>query len=323
MPLSGSALHEAKQLLATSDLLHVHGMWNYSNVQLAKLAARVQKPYVVSPHGMLDDWCMAQKSLKKRLFMFGLGKKYLESARAIHLTAEAELDQSRKWFPNGNGIVIPNLLDLQPFRQLPGPSLAREKFAAFATNEPVVLFLSRVHVKKGAEVLLQSASLLHKRGTAAQYIFAGAGDDTYIAQLRAQAFALGISDRVHFVGHVGGDLKISLYQASLCLALPTFQENFGFVFPEAMAASTPVITTKGVDIWAQLQRGGGIIVERDAKSFADSIESLVTKPSYRDELGMKGRKFVFQEYDESTILSQFEKMYGCREGKKSQQSPAV
>lgn len=307
--LQVEALAQAKKLLQPADLLHVHGTWDYSNVQLGWLARSLGKPHFVSVRGMLDDWCMAQKSLKKRLFLFAVGKRHLERAKAVHLTADAEFDQARKWFPKGKGIVIPNLLDLAPYRTLPGVAQAQAKFEAFQTGEPVVLFLSRVHVKKGAEVLLEAASLLHKQGVHAQFVFAGAGHTAYLEQLRTQARTLNITSRMHFVGHVGGDLKISLYQASLCLALPTYQENFGFVFPEAMAAGTPVITTKGVDIWPQLLRGGALIVPREAQAFADAIASLIADRAKRDAMGSQARSFVFEEYDEARIIAQFEAMY--------------
>lgn len=308
------ALAQAELLLQKADMLHVHGTWDYSNVQMSRIARRLGKPYYVSVRGMLDDWCMEQKALKKRLFLFAMGKAHLESARAVHLTADEEFEQSRKWFPRGSGWVIPNLLDLQPFRTLPGPQLAVQAFKGLQTNEPVVLFLSRMHIKKGAEVLLQAASILQAKGDFAQFVFAGGGDEGYVARLKQQARQLGIENRVHFVGHVEGELKISLYQAAHCLALPTHQENFGFVFPEAMATGTPVITTKGVDIWPQLERGGAVIVDRTPQAFADALHTLLHSPEQRAALASKAREFVFEEYDEIKIVKQFEAMYRLNRG---------
>jgi glycosyltransferase involved in cell wall biosynthesis len=308
-PLSRKAHAQLTDLVSQYDLVHVHGVWNFSNVQAGWIARRLGKPHVVSVRGMLDDWAMQQSSFIKAVFLATIGRTHLRRAGAVHLTAEAEKDQATKRFTNPRSIVIPNLLDLAPFRAAPGPELAMKKFAAFKASEPVVLFLSRIHEKKGAEVLLQAASLLHGRGTRLQYIFAGAGNDNYVADLRAQAQKLGIGPRVHFVGHVKGEMKVSLYQASLCLALPTFQENFGFVFPEAMAASTPVITTKGVDIWPTLERGGSLIVDRTPDAFADAIASLASDTPARDALGARGREFVLSEYAEEKIVTQFEAMY--------------
>jgi glycosyltransferase involved in cell wall biosynthesis len=308
-PLSKRAHHQLRDLVSQYDVVHVHGVWNYSNVQVGWIAQRLGKAYIVSVRGMLDDWTMQKSGLIKAIFLATVGRKHLGRAGAVHLTAEAEKDQATKRFQNERAVVIPNLLDLDPFRTPPGPGLARAKFSAFDKNEPVVLFLSRIHEKKGAEVLLQAASLLHGRGTRLQYIFAGAGKDGYVADLRERAQRLGLGNRTHFVGHVKGEMKVSLYQASLCLALPTFQENFGFVFPEAMAAGTPVITTKGVDIWPTLERGGGIIAERTPDAFADAMAKLASDIPARDALGQRGREFVMREYAEDNIVQQFEALY--------------
>jgi glycosyltransferase involved in cell wall biosynthesis len=299
-----------KELMAAHQLAHVHGVWDTSNVQVGRMATAMGKPYFVSVRGMLDDWCMEQKRAKKLLFHTVVGKRHLNGAADIHLTADAELDQARKWFDPRKGTVIANLLNLDPYRSAPGPHLAREKFACLREGRPVVLFLSRIHYKKGAEVLLEAASQLKAANVDASFVLAGPCDDDYRAQLDGLANRLGVGDRVHFVGHVGGELKVSLYQAATLMALPTSQENFGFVFPESLAAGTPVITTKGVDIWPSLERGGGsLIVERTARAFADAIGRLLRDAGLRARMSEAGKAQVFVEYDEARIAQQFEAMY--------------
>lgn len=309
-PLSGAQKRQIAGLLAQHDLVHVHGVWNYCNVQIGRIARAAGKPYFVSLRGMLDDWCMAQKVLKKRVFLAVCGRAHLERARAVHCTAGLELEQSRKWFPKGRGMVVPNVLMLGPYRTLPGPEKARAKFPMLANGLPNVLFLSRLHVKKGAEVLLEAAASLREMGVACNTILAGSGDAAYEQHLRSIAARLKIEDRVLFTGHVGGETKISLYEASACMALPTHQENFGFVFPECLAAGTPVITTKGVDIWPELDKSGAcMIVDRTPKAFADAIASIVRDPAVHARLAAAARPFVFAEYDESRLLGMYEAMY--------------
>lgn len=294
-----------------SDVVHVHGVWNYSNVQLAGTARAQGKPYIVSLRGMLDDWSMEQKALKKRVFHFLIYKKLLERAAAVHCTAQAELDQSKKWFPRGRGIVVANLLDLGPFRAPPGPGLAREKFAVLGNGKRNVLFLSRLHYKKGAEVLIGAAALLRgSGGVACNFILAGEGDESYVRTLKELAADRGVAQDVHFVGHVSGALKVSLYQAADIFALPTSQENFGFVFPEALASGTPVVTTKGVDIWGELLAGGGAaIVERTQEAFAHEIAAILGDEVRLERMRAASRPFVFATYDEGVLMDQFERMY--------------
>ncbi len=299
-----------RELMASHQLAHVHGVWDTSNVQVGRIARSMGKPYFVSVRGMLDDWCMEQKRPKKLLFHTLVGRRHLDGAAEIHLTADAELDQARKWFHPAKGTVISNLLNLDPYRHAPGPGLAREKFACLRESRPVVLFLSRIHYKKGAEVLIDAAHSMAQAGVHATFVLAGPCEDAYRETLNAHIQRCKLSDRVHFVGHVGGDLKVSLYQAADVMALPTSQENFGFVFPESLAAGTPVITTKGVDIWPSLERGGGsLIVDRTPQAFAQAISALLQDAPRRTRMSEQARAYVFAEYDESRIAAKFEAMY--------------
>jgi glycosyltransferase involved in cell wall biosynthesis len=309
-PINKKHAAEMQACVRACDVLHVHGVWNFSNVQMARLARANSKPYLVSLRGMLDDWSMEQKALKKRIFHLLIYKKFLERAAAIHCTAQAELDQSKKWFPKGNGVVIANMLDLNPFRTPPGPDLARQKFPMLTNGRPNVLFLSRLHYKKGVEVLVQAAAMLRDQSFEVNCIFAGTGDADYAARMQELVTELQLDDRVFFVGHVAGPLKISLYQAADLFALPTSQENFGFVFPEALASGTPIITTKGVDIWGELQGGGAAsIVDRTPGAFASEIRAILTDRVRFSAMQVAAKPFVFKEYDEGLLMDQFESLY--------------
>ncbi|MFM9958072.1 MAG: glycosyltransferase [Phycisphaerales bacterium] len=320
---TGSALAPLRDVIAQHDVLHLHGAWGPWNVQLGGAAKKVRVPYFVSIRGMLDDWCMTQKSLKKTLFLRLGGTRYYEQAASVHLTAQFEYEQAKKYFPRGRGTVIPNLLDMEPFKSLPGPEAARAKFAQLGAanpdHEPVLLFLSRIHVKKGIEHLLRAVRLLNDSGTPCRAIIAGSGDEPYVASLKALCTELRLDDRVSFVGLVTGDLKLSLYQACDLFVLPTSQENFGFVFPEALACETPVVTTKGVDIWPELESSGAArIVDNTAQATAEGVRAMLNAPGGRAGLktvGAKGRAWVFDWLAPEKVMAQFERMYEAGRGR--------
>lgn len=302
-----------REALKACDVAHVHGVWKTDLLQLTDAARQLKKPYFVSLRGMLDDWSMEQKKLRKKVFLTLGGRSQLENAAAVHCTAQAEFDQARKWFPRGKGVVIPNLLDLNPYRNAPGPHLAREKFPCLNSDRPRVLFLSRIHYKKGVEILIKAAANLKRRSVDATFVIAGTGDADYIAKLQAMTAELGVEDRVEFVGHVGGALKVSLYQACDLFAIPTSQENFGFVFPEALACGLPVITTKGVDIWPELlESGASSIVEGTDVAFANEIAKLIEHTDLRAEMSAKGRPFVMRAFDEKYLAECYERMYEAK-----------
>ena len=109
---------------------------------------------------------------------------------------------------------------------------------------------------------------------------------------------------------VVGDLKLSLYAMADVFALPTQQENFGLVYPEAMLCGTPVITTKGTDIWRELEDGGGAsIVQRTPQAFADSIELHVTDKDRTFAAGIAGRKHMLDWLDTESVVQRYERMY--------------
>lgn len=292
------------------DLLHVHGMWAPSNVQLTGAAYRAGVPYIVSLRGMLDDWPMSQRRLKKQMFLLIAGRRMLHRAAYVHCTAEGEHQQSRKWFPKGRGRVIPNLLDLGPFRDAPGPDLARNKFEGLRGEGPSILFLSRVHYKKGVEHFIKAAGLLRDRGVRCNWLVAGDGDAEYMNSLRSLSASLKLEDRVHFLGMVKGPEKISLFQASDLFLLPTSQENFGFAIVEAMAAGVPVMTTKGVDLWPELEAcGGAVIVDQDAGPIAAEVQKLIVDTQRLRSMGEKARKWVFENLHEQAVIGQFVATY--------------
>ncbi len=313
--LASSQLDQARKLIGEADLLHAHGIWVPAAAQMATVARSLNTPYVISIRGMLDDWCMAQRALKKKIYLTLMGSKFLNGAAKIHLTAQAELDQARQYF-TAPTTVIPNLMSLEPFEPMPGPSAAHDRFAELlAPGVPVLLFLSRIHYKKGIESLLEASAALSKKGVEHRVLIAGTGEDDYVQTLHARRESLGAKD-AHFIGHITGSDKISLYQLADLMVLPTSQENFGFVFFEALAAGTAVLTTKGVDTWPELEASGGgfILPDGQPDQLASRIESLITDRDKLAQAGASGRDWMFKEMNPTKLVERFEHLYQSATG---------
>ncbi|MFG0274651.1 MAG: glycosyltransferase [Phycisphaerales bacterium] len=297
------------------DVLHVHTPWERANIQLAKVARRAGKPYALSVHGMLDDWCMAHRGAKKRLYLALAGRRLLENASWVHCTAEAELAQASRWFPRGSGAVVPYVFDIAPFQNLPGPAEARDAFD-LPEDRPVILFLSRVHEKKGVEILLRAFAIVRSSRPNAILIVAGPGDDAYVNAMRRLAGDLGLGEDARFPGMVRGERKLSLYQAADVFALPTHQENFGLVLPESLACGTPVVTTRGVDIWAELERSGGArIVDKTPEAVAAAVLDLLADEQALRAAGEGARSWVLEHYDGARTVRSFQERYKAIAGK--------
>lgn len=310
--LTRAALDAAAGALRGADCLHLHGVWASSNAQLASLARRLGTPYVVSPHGMLDDWSLAQGAAKKKLHLALVSGRVLRAARNVLCTAQGELDQAAKHFDRARGRVLPLLFDTSPFLSPVGPDAARARFQLSA-DTPVVLFLSRLHVKKGVDRLLRAAAML--KDLSFTLVLAGPADPpAYEAQLRALASELGVNDRVKFVGMVTGSDKISLFRAASLFALPTSQENFGFVILEAMSAGVPVLTTRGVDTWPELKASGGaVICDASPAEIAKELRALLGDPPARERMGRRAREWALALLDPEAVITRYEQVYAGRD----------
>lgn len=299
------------ELIGESEFVHLHTPWELANRQLGAMAAKMGRRYGLSVHGMLDDWSMEQRGFKKKMYLALGGRRLLERAQWVHCTAEAERDQVRRWVGKSELVVAPLVFDIEPFADLPGPGPARAKFGQLAGDGPKLLFLSRVHEKKGIEVLIEAAGVLRERGKSPVVLIAGTGDEGYVESLKRLVTSSGLDDVVHFLGMVVGVEKVSLFEACDVFCLPTSQENFGLVLPESMACRTPVITTKGVDIWPEIQRSGAaLIVDQTAEAFADAVESVLADKDELAAMGEKARAWVLKELDGAAIVRQYEGLYG-------------
>ncbi|MBI68723.1 MAG: hypothetical protein CMJ38_01645 [Phycisphaerae bacterium] len=306
--LSRKQIDRATAVAASNDVVHIHAMWNPSNVQMATACKKAGTPWVLSTHGMLDDWCMEQRGLKKRIYLATYGKKLVHGATTILTTAEEEKRQATRWLPRDNAIAIPLIVDLEPYANVPNPALAEEAFGSFPNKS--VLFLSRVHPKKSIETLIETASILKEQGESPSFLIAGTGEQQYIDSLQKQVDQLGLTDQFKFLGMVVGETKLSLFAHADVFALPTQQENFGLVYPEAMLCETPVITTKGTDIWRELESGGGaVIIDRDATAFADAILSVLSDDAKREEMGKSARRHMLHWLDTGQVVKSYEAMY--------------
>ncbi|QQS07802.1 MAG: glycosyltransferase [Phycisphaerales bacterium] len=299
-----------KREIQRASVLHLHNLWGPRDLQIAANARTIGTPYVLSVHGMLDEWSLQQRTLKKMTYISLAAQNMIDGAARIHCTAAGELQQAARFFVASNADIVPPIVDLAPYRALPGPDLARARFESLRSGRPVVLCLSRVHYKKRPESLIATAASLRSRGLDTTVIIAGMGDEDYIQALKAQARSMNVDDLVTFTGSVTGQDKLSLYQAADLFVLPTSQENFGLVLIEAMACGTPVLTTKGTDIWPDIEAsGGGHVADPESTEFVELIQSMFTIPEKRARMGQRARDWVLRTFNESQISARFVAMY--------------
>jgi glycosyltransferase involved in cell wall biosynthesis len=304
-----AAPQQAEAIIRQADLLHLHAPWLSENRQFAKLAGRHGVPYLVTIHGILDDWSMSQRSLKTKISLKLQGRRFLNAAATIHCTTAGELQQASKWFDNPKTVVLPYLVDMKPFENLPGPQSALTMLPPQHRDVQKILFLSRLHEKNGVDILIRAAAVLHDQNKSFVLLIAGSGDPTYERHLKKLTADLKLTDHVHFLGQVTGVERLSLFQSADLFVLPTQHENFGLVLIEALACGTPVITTRGADIWPQLQEAGAVITDRTPPAIAAAIIDLLSNPANLKSIGLRGRQWAFDHLAFDPLVKKYETLY--------------
>lgn len=277
--LFGSGRAKLKNSIQSADLVHCHTLWSPLVTGSAALARKLQTPYVVSPHGMLDPYSLAQKKLKKRLYLEAFERQTIASASFVLLTAEKEQHLAELTFgPITNAAVVPLGADrlieerntLQDYFHTAHPDLLGKR---------VLLFMGRLHPKKRPDVLLDVMKAISDDFPDARLLFAGTGAEVYVSHLKDRARNLCLDNRVLFLGHLSGIAKASALAAADMFLLPSHQENFGIAVAEALHAGLPVILTRNVNIWQEIaEADAGIAVEDEdvVRTFSEATCSLLT-----------------------------------------------
>ena len=271
------------ELIGNSDLVHVHAVWEELQHVACRTAAKMNVPYIVSPHGMLDPWSLAKGRLKKSLYLRLRLKKDLDRALFIHCTTMQEMSLIADLEIKSPKRVIPNGIDLSEFREVedrgqePG---SREWFYEkypHARGRPVVAFLSRLHPKKGLDLLLPSFAQLKSED--ALLVLAGPGNEAYVNDLKQKCKKLDIDHRVVFTGMLQGAQRISVLRIADVFVLPSYQENFGIAVAESLAAGTPVVISDQVNFSEYLQGVEFAAVVRLENSLVSNAISSFLMPS--------------------------------------------
>jgi len=317
--LSPAGLELAARESEWADVVHFHALWHPMHLDVARLAREANRGCVLSTHGMLDDYTMKMKPLKKRVYLRLAGTRVLESMHFMHCTSPIELSESRRWFgaARDRGRVIPLALDVDALTATgarapsgaTGGAEVREKLGL--PPGKIVLFLGRVHPIKGLPLLVEAFARMRERDDAAVLVIAGDEESKAEANLiRSLVRERGLDERVRLVGVVNGAVKTALLSEAEVLVLPSHHENFGMVIPEALMCGTPVVVTKGVGIWPDVvDRGAGLAVERDPDGLSKAIRSVLDDPAAAAAMAQAGADWVRQCLSGDAVMSQYESMY--------------
>ncbi len=253
------------------DGVVIHGLWQYIGFALLR-AIHPHKPYLVFPHGMLDPYfkrAFPGKHIKKSIYWMLIESWVLRNARQVLFTSEPEaaLATASFWPNRWNSRVIP----YGATGPVGDPARLRAAFLARhpalrqpdGTARPFLLFLGRIHVKKGCDLLVEAFARIAAKAPGLQLVFAGPDKSGMQDRLMAMAAAAGVKQRLHWTGMLEGEMKWGAFYACEAFSLPSHQENFGIAVAEALACGKPVLISDKVNIWEQIASDRAAFVAPD------------------------------------------------------------
>jgi glycosyltransferase involved in cell wall biosynthesis len=295
---------QLRAMLSDADVVHVHGLLNPISSGAARAALHRDRPLVIGPFGTLSRYTFEhRRSVAKRLYFRSIDAPNLRRAAAIHFTTAAEREEAQ-WL----GIDFGHRAHVVP---PPYVNWVRRPDTAVADRGATVLFLGRLHPKKGVDVLLDAWPDVHARRSDVRLVIAGAGDSRYETALRARAASLGrAAPSVSFVGFVRGSIKAEhLLRSSVCV-LPSQHENFGIVVLDAIAAGVPMVLTPDVHLapWVAAH-GLGRVAERTPAAVADAIIAVLADDALRARVRMCGAAAVARDFAPASVAPSLRAMY--------------
>ena len=289
-----------RQNHARYDAVIINGLWQYHSFGAWRALRGTKTPYYVFPHGMLDPWFKRSfplKHAKKWLYWPWADYRVLRDARAVLFTCEEEKRLAPKSFAlyrahpvvTGLGTTSPPDADATAFFDC-HPELEGKR---------ILLFMGRLHPKKGCDLLLEAYAATMANDPEWRLVFAGPDAFNWQQKLVARAQTLGIADRIVWTGMLRDTMKWSALAAAEVFALPSHQENFGIAVAEALACGVPVLISREVNIWREIESANAGFVAPDT---LEGTISLLTRwqqlpQSERKAMRQNARQCFQQHFD--------------------------
>ncbi len=276
------------------DVVHCHDMWTMSGVYASWAAEKAKCRSMISPRGTLSRASLRFSKWKKQTMWHLLRAKTVRRADCLHATADLEFREIREAGLRNPVAIIPNGVDLPPM-----PSTEVRKPSDDGRRR--MLFLARIHAKKGVDVLLRAWQRVQREFPDWELQIAGPDDHGYLPRMRKLAQSLRL-DRASFLGPVYGEAKAALLHQADAYVLPTKSENFGLTVAEALAHGLPAIVTDGAP-WSGLEteRCGWWIERGDEALVACFRKAMALPRQTLSEMGARGREWVCRDFGREAV----------------------
>ncbi len=313
LPVRGpSAFGYSPALLDTlleldADLLHLHALWMYTSVATLRWKARTERPHVITVHGMLDPWAVQNARWKKRIAGWLYENTNLQTADCLHVFSEAEYEAVRGYGIDGPVCVIPNGVQLP---ELPEGSTAPWT-SEIAPEKKVLLFLGRIHPKKGLDALLEAWRRLGEHGDAEEWTLAIVGwdDGGHEDRLRRTVEDEQIGD-VHFLGPMFDAEKAAAYHHADAFILPSHSEGLPMTVLEAWSYRLPVLMTPACNLPMGFKENAAARTAPEPTPLSQDLNAFLSRPEHeRTTMGSQGRALVERHFTWPQVAKKMSRVY--------------
>ena len=282
------------------ELIQIQSVWEMPYHKVILEARKQNIPYIVTPRGMLEPWSLSQKKWKKKLAWWLYQRNDVQKSACVFTTAKMEAEHVSNLGITTCKAVIPNGIETDAYPCKTSVEGVKKQ----------VLFLSRVHVKKGIELLFEAWKRLHSDYVDWQLLVIGNGEAEYIHSLENRVESLGLKDCIKILPPVFGEAKIKVYQESALFCLPSFSENFGMVIAEAMSCGTPVITTTNCPWEILNETNTGWCVDLSVENLERALrEAMGMDANALYDMGQRASKFIFDNFDYRSVTRKTLRLY--------------
>ena len=310
--LPGAALRQPfREQLRKFDGIHIHGLWEQSTAMASRTARSLGKPYLLSAHGMLEPWARANKRLKKYFYSLLVEHATVAHASCLHALTRAEAGHYLSFGARSPIAVIPNAVEV-PKRK--DASLFLNGFPDLR-DKRIILFLARLHPKKGLDLLLSAWNNLHDRWPDARLVIAGPDFEGTRAKLESFVAAHGLQQSVVFTGMLNEAMKWSALSAAECFVLPSHSEGLSVSALEAMGVGLPVIVTEPCNMPEVRQYETGWEIKPEVGSLTVALEEFLDNSSLENlQIGCRGADLVASRYSYDNVTRQMGDVYEWLQG---------
>lgn len=288
-------VNDLARWVRSAEVVHLHGLWQRHTRHGARAARDSRVPYLVAAHGMAEPWALQHKAIKKWAYLSLIESKNLRRAACLHALSRPEVGHLRALAPQTPICLVPNGVDLGPFEHLP-PRAELEAEHPELVDKFVLLFFSRLHAKKGLDLLATAFASIAPSRPDLHLLVAG-NDDGARGPFEARIASSGLSHRVTFLGHVAAERARRTWAAADAFVLPSYSEGFSMAILEALANRLPVVITEACHFPELATSQGGITVKPNAVGVTRGLRELLERsPEERAELGRRGRALIESRY---------------------------